>query len=122
MQTGTGVISMDLNTSVPVMNMPPPGGMSLQYPGGMAPTGVHVMAVPVTPGIAVLAQVQGICMRQNIRLAELLIGFEQKNRFKVLPPVAPCAPLVDRCLHLTQKIWRPDYGETCDDGPEPASL
>ena len=120
MQTGTGVISVD--TSVPAMNMPPPGGMSLQYPGGMAPPGVHVMAVPVTPGIAVLAQVQGICMRQNIRLAELLIGFEQKNRFKVLYPVAPSAPLFDTCLHSTKLFLRPDYGETCDDGPEPASL
>jgi hypothetical protein len=31
----------------------------------------------------VLGQIQGLCMRQNIRLAELLTGFEQKNRFKV---------------------------------------
>ena len=84
MQNGIGILSMDLNTSLPVMSMPPPGGMSLQYPGMMAP-GVHVMAVPATPGIAMLAQVQGLCIRQNIRLAELLVGWEQKNRFKVPP-------------------------------------
>lgn len=80
MQTGTGIISMDVNSSMPVMNMPQPGALSLQQPGMV---GAHVVAVPATPGIAVLAQVQGLCLRQNIRVAELLLGFEQKNRFKV---------------------------------------
>ena len=101
MQTGTGVISMDINSSLPVgqhpgMAMPPPGGMSLQQ--GMPGPGVHVMAMPMTPGLGMLAGVQGICIRQNIRLAELLIGFEQQNRFKIMAKPAtlnPSSPLPD---------------------------
>ena len=62
------------------------------------------MAVPTTPGIGILARVQGLCMRQNIRLAELLIGFEQKNRFKV--PHTICATLSDALMTvLTCKIY-----------------
>ena len=103
MQTGTGVISIDtadLNASAPVMGMPPPG-MSLQsQQPGMAPPGV-IMAGPAAAGIAVLGQIQGLCMRQNIRLAELLTGFEQKNRFKVcgLPAhvLLAIGPCTDSC-------------------------
>ena len=92
MQTGTGGISMDLNSSLPVgsqpgyqhpgMAMPPPGGMSLQQ--GIPGPGVHAVAMPMSPGLGMLAGVQGLCMRQNIRLAELLVGFEQQNRFKIM--------------------------------------
>ena len=76
MQTGTGVMSMDLNTSLnvnPPMMAMPPGGMSLQQQ-----TGVHAAAMPVSAGLGYLASVQGLCIRQNIRLAELLVGFEQQ--------------------------------------------
>ena len=119
MQNGTGILSMDLNSSMPVMSMPPPGGMSLQHPGMMAP-GVHVMAVPATPGIAMLAQVQGLCIRQNIRLAELLVGWEQKNRFKVPLSFESAVPPGDFCTQ--SRARRSDYGETRDARSEHAAV
>ena len=89
---GGGLMSLDDAYTGPAMGMPAPG-MSLQQAG---PPGA-VVAV-AAPGLGMLAGLQGICMRQNIRLAELLTGFEQKNRFKIMakpPTLGPNDPLSD---------------------------
>ena len=99
---GGGLMSLDDAYTGPAMGMPAPG-MSLQQAG---PPGA-VVAV-AAPGLGMLAGLQGICMRQNIRLAELLTGFEQKNRFKIMakpPTLGPNDPLSDEITSQLPPIF-----------------
>ena len=118
----------------PQMAMPAPGGAPMSAPGysymqgggglqqGTPAAAVYVGGAAMAPqtagfGLEVLGNVAGLCIRQKIRIAELLVGWEQKNRFKIMvkpPTMNPNEPLSDEVSQSIPPIfWAIEESDCC---------
>jgi hypothetical protein len=110
---------------MPQMAMPaqgqPYGVQAMQQPAAAvfsSMQGAVAASSTAGHGLDVLGNVQGLCLRQKIRVAELLVGWEQKNRFKIMvkpPTLNPNEPLPDEISEQLPPIfWAVEDSDCCE--------